>query len=215
VFAQDSFDRQLANGWGSAEIGGTYSSASRGFDAFSVDSGSALVRAGVDGSGWAWLGTESMRDVDVTVELTVPEPASGTVSAGPIVRVNDDGMYSVRLVSSGETAGLVVDLIEAGSDTDTRLLGPVALPVDLAEGGPVMVRVQAAGSDPTSLRARAWPAGDPEPTRWHVQLVDWAGRLQHAAGVGLSWAVTRAPAGGIDIEFDDLLALAIDPEQVQ
>ena len=215
AFAQDSFDREVANGWGTADLGGTYSSETRDFAALSVESGAALVLAGVESSGWAALGDESTRDVDVTVQVTLSHEGAGTVSAGPTVRTSDGGMYSVRLVTSGETAALVVDLVQASSELDARLRGPVTMPVDMAGGEPVMVRLQATGSDPTFIRARAWLAGRPEPAQWPVQVVDWTGRLQQPAGIGLSWKVAGLPTGGTDIKFDNLLALAIDPELVQ
>ena len=201
---------------GSAELGGGYSSASRGFSALEVANGSGRVQAGTDATGWAWLDAPSVRDVDVTVQITAADRGSGSVSAGPVVRASDKGMYSVRLEASGESVALVVDLVSTGADSDTRLVGPIGLPVEAPTAGrPVIIRVQATGSDPTSIRVRAWVVGQPEPHEWPVELVDWTGRLQHAAGVGVAWIVTGLPAGGVDIQFDDLLAQSIDPQAVR
>ena len=43
------------------------------------------------------------------------------------------------------------------------------------------------GSDPTTIRARAWPIGQAEPAGWQVTVVDWSGALQGAGAVGLGW----------------------------
>jgi hypothetical protein len=215
VFVRDDFQRDLAIGWGAADLGGDYSRSSRGFGALDVESGMARVRSGTSGSGWAWLSARLVRDVDVTVLVAATGEAAGSVSAGPVVRAGENGMYSVRLERVAGTAGLIVERIQPDEDADARLLGPIPVTEQaIAVGVPVKLRVEAIGSDPTTIRARAWPADQLEPTDWAVQLVDWSGPLQHAGGIGLSWGVSGLSDGGLDITFDDLLGLAIEPEVV-
>ena len=128
----------MSNGWGSAELGGGYRSAWRGFSALDVESGSGRVRVGTDASGWAWLDATAVRDVDVTLPVSAAVNGAGSISAGPVVRAGDNGMYSVRLEASDGSAVLLVDLIETGTDSDTRLVGPIAVPVEaFTDGRPV------------------------------------------------------------------------------
>ena len=54
-----------------------------------------------------------------------------------------------------------------------------------APGDRVQVRVQTFGTNPTTVRARAWWGG-PEPTEWAIVTTDDESSLQRAGGVGFS-----------------------------
>jgi hypothetical protein len=206
VVARDGFGRVSEHTWGTADLGGGYSYLAEGSGNISVGSGHATVQIGTDGAGWTMLSDPDMRDADVLVSLAFSEIPVGLVSAGLIVRAMDDAMYNVRVTSISGRANLVVELTTpAPGNEDELLAGPVALPeVVLAPGAFVRVRVQATGSDPTTVRAKAWLRGSAEPDAWQLSVVDWTGRLQFAGGAGLSWNVEHALPNGVDIYFDDL-----------
>jgi hypothetical protein len=68
----------------------------------------------------------------------------------------------------------------------------------------VWLRVQAVGSNPTTLRIRAWADGTAEPTNWHYSVADTSTALQTSGMVGLqtylSSSATNAP---VTFSFDD------------
>jgi hypothetical protein len=130
------------------------------------------------------------------------------------VRVTDDGLYRARVISSATGHWLVIEHVSSVVDQeDVVLAGPVAVPdVTFAAGGRVLVRVEAEGSDPTTISARAWPQGGVEPAEWQIEAVDWTGALQHEGYVGVAWQVQNVPEGGVDIAFDDLTGTTTDGE---
>src|SRR5205085_3157717 len=70
--------------------------------------------------------------------------------------------------------------------------------------GYVRVRVEVAGTSPTTLRIKAWADGQPEPAEWQYAATD-AQAIQGAGAVGLygflDWAATNGP---LTASFDDL-----------
>lgn len=214
LVARDNFGRVVDHGWGSADLGGGYSATAEGFAALSVESGRATTQVGPEGAGWAVLSDAEARDTEVLVSLGFQGSTEGQVSAGAVLRAIEDAMYSVRVLSSAGSTGLIIELTAAGPGNEDKLLaGPQPLPdVDLAPGRVIRLRAQTQGSDPTTIRARAWLLGNPEPAAWQISVVDWTGRLQHEGGVGLSWNVERAVPSGTDIAFDNLVAWSSDRE---
>ena len=212
VFVQDSFTRNAQHDWGEAELGGGYGMHIADFGAPSVDGTSALLKLGSEGSGWASTGT-GHRDVDVLATVAM-STAAGTVSAGPAVRVTDEGLYRARVVSSDTGVWLVIEHVSTvAAEDDIVLAGPVALPGVTYDGASqVMVRAEAEGSDPTTISAKAWMAGEEEPGDWQITAVDWTGALQHEGSVGVAWQVQNVPEGGVDISFDDLTGTTTDGE---
>ena len=212
IFTRDTFSRIVENGWGTADQGGGYSSNAVEFADQEVDGNVGLIKVGTDGSGWM-RGELPHRDVDVVATMSASAIA-GTVSAGPAVRVTDDGLYRARVISSETGVWLVIEHISSiDAEEDIVLAGPVALPaVTFAGGGKVQVRTQAEGSDPTTISAKAWMLGAPEPPDWQITAVDWTGALQQEGQVGVAWQVQNVPQGGVDIAFDDLTGTTTDGE---
>lgn len=72
--------------------------------------------------------------------------------------------------------------------------------------------VQAVGNAPTTLRARAWPAGTAEPTGWQVSGADATASLQQSGSIALraltSSGTTNRP---IEVRFDALRAVPAAP----
>lgn len=217
LIARDPFDRVADNNLGTADLGGSYNFRAEGFAGFKVGQGHASVQVGTEGAGWTVLNEAESRDTEMSVSVAFTGSAQGASSAGLVVRATDETVYSLRVVSAAGSASLIIELTTAGPGNEDELLaGPVALPdVSFGAGRVVRLRAQALGSDPTTLRARAWLLGNPEPNAWQISVVDWTGRLQLAGGVGLSWNVLDALPHGVDIEFNDLEVWATDSRGAQ
>ncbi|WP_432500095.1 hypothetical protein [Kineococcus gynurae] len=77
----------------------------------------------------------------------------------------------------------------------------------MAAGARWNLRVQAVDTNPTSLRAKAWPVGTAEPADWQLSVQDSSAGLQQSGGQGLSTyvagTITNSP---ITAGYDDLTA---------
>lgn len=210
VIVADTFNRVAEQGWGADELGGSYDSRSYGFADLSVAGGRAVVLAGTEGGGWTTANATHARDVDVLISFMFAA-RGGHVAGGPVLRATDDSAYVVLVTPMGGSVSFTIELWEHGQRT--VLSGPTL--VEGLSAGPgrlLRVRARAEESDPTIIRARAWLLGASEPDLWHASVIDWTGRLQAAAKVGLGWSVTGVAQGGADIYFDDFIARSNDPE---
>jgi hypothetical protein len=77
VKAQDTFNRTLASGWGTAEIGGSYTLQGPAAD-FRVDSGNGVIALNSPGSNRAaTLAGVSVRDTDIYFRVSTSKLAVG------------------------------------------------------------------------------------------------------------------------------------------
>jgi hypothetical protein len=206
TIVRDEFSRSQTTGWGSAEVGGTYTVA-----------GADSTLAVVDGSGHATatsvpkgvvLAGVAVHDVDMSFEFGVPSSSAEGVVIQCLLRGVSGASYRPTITLTAEGATVSIRAVDPGSNL--LLTSPVDV---IFEGAvpnePLHVRAQAVGSDPTTVRVRMWPASQPEPVAWQVSVIDWTGSLQHDGFVGLGWFLDEsAPADQVAITFDNLLALA-------
>jgi hypothetical protein len=206
--ARDRFERDERSGWGRADIGGAY----RAFGAATVvatESGAGVGRIDPTAPGGAALSSVSAHDVEIVFEVTGDALAEEGTYVAAVLRLLSEGMgYRPTLVinADGVPAATVRAVVHGD---ELSLVPPVALGPATAANG-LRVRAQAIGSDPTTIRLRAWPQDEPEPLVWHVSVIDWTGNLQHAGAIGLEWGgETRASTA--TLRFDDLVARANSP----
>jgi expansin (peptidoglycan-binding protein) len=79
----------------------------------------------------------------------------------------------------------------------------------------IWVRLQVLGANPTTLRMKAWLAGQPQPAAWQIEVADGESALQQAGSVGLRaflpGATTSSP---LTFSFDDLAVDSIGGEPI-
>lgn len=197
----DAFDRAATNGWGETDQGVAWSVQGPA-SGYSVADGTGLQvvpRAGATLTSTlpAVVGTDL--DVATTVRLDEEQTGGGTY-VSVIGRRVGTATYSARLrfLAGGAVA---VSLMRDGTTlTSANLTG-----VTYEPGDAIRVRVQVTGTDPTTLRAKAWTADAAEPESWLLTATDTTGNLQTAGHVGLatylSGSAAHAPA---TTRFDDL-----------
>ncbi len=195
VLAADTFGRTVANGLGTADVGGTWTNSSPAAN-FAVANGSAsLLVANLGGSASAYLNTVSATDVDATVDVgydkvehrrrvlhlphraahrhqRLPGQGSGHPHRHPgVPRPTVGGVETV--LSSGNVPGIY------------------------APGSVLRVRLQATGTGTTTLKAKAWYTTSSEPAAWNLTTTDTTASLQNPGAVGiytyLSGSATNAP----------------------
>lgn len=208
-FAADAFGRTVATGLGTADVGGLWR-VSGATTAYAVGGGTALLKFAAAGRTLdAALSDASAASTDLTFRASMDKPATGgglylTVGTR---RVTGVGEYraNVRLRPNGV---VLLGLARTAGTTETAIRAPAVVPgLTLGTGEDLMVRTQAVGANPTTLQARVWRVGTPEPTAWQVTATDSTAGLQASGHVGfnvyLSSSTTNAP---VTVRLDDLVA---------
>jgi len=215
VMAQDGYERDVPDGWGTAQFGGEYRSGGSG-QALSVSSGHGAVSLIPDGSGSAVLPSAIARDVSMRVTVRVAAAAStGSTDVSLVLRrIDSRSMYRPAVhVGPGGEVSATIDMLAVGRAE--RLAGPVAIPeLTGAPTSDLRVRADVAGSDPTTVSIRVWRAGEAEPADWQLSVVDWTGNLQGVGAIGVAWRLAdAAPETAVTLNIDDLEASTTDDEE--
>jgi trimeric autotransporter adhesin len=207
VLALDTFGRTAATGLGTADLGGawTLSSASTGY---AVADGRGSIRMStVAGGPSAWLGGVSTSNASVVTDIMLDkEPTGGGVYVTLLGRrINGVGDYraTLRHQANGTVQALIVRRV-GSTDTTLAVVNAVA-GLAPAPGRSVSARFEVSGTNPTTLRLKAWTAGSAEPAAWLLSTTDGTASHQVAGAVGLatylSGSATNAP---VTASFDNL-----------
>jgi len=208
TYAADAFERTLGNGWGTADVGGTYTLQGAS-SAFSVGSGLGQINlpsAGANRS--ALLDGVAQRDVDITFRVSVDKVASGgAYYVYAVARRNGNNAYRPKVILNvngtvSAHAGVVINNSESS-------LGPAVVVPGLtqAAGSFIWVRAQVSGADATTIRVKAWADGAPEPIAWQFSVQDSTAGVQGPGGVGLrTYLAGNVNNGPVVFGFDDLSA---------
>ncbi len=165
-YAADAFGRTVANGWGTADVGGAWSlmgSAS----AFSVSGGTGRMAMPTAGSSFvADLGGVSSSDTQVQVGVGLDKAPTGSGTYVSVIgrRLSSNTDYRVKLrFMSG---GAIVETLERVVSGTEVSLASVTAPVTYTPGAVVSVQLQVTGTSPTTLRSMIWLRGTTQPTAW-------------------------------------------------
>ena len=195
-FAKDLFARTAANGWGSADIGGAWSTYG-GSTNFSVGGGvGRLVTPAPAGGVTALLNGVSSTNTDLQLQMALDKmPTGGGQFFWAIGRGNSSDGYRAKVwVSSTGTLVLYLSKFVAGAETE---LTNKVITGSYVPGDTYQVRLQVFGTGTTSLQAKTWKVGTTEPTTWAVTATDTTASLQQAGAIGLvtylSKTATNAP----------------------
>jgi PKD repeat protein len=197
-FVLDEFNRNLATGLGSADVGGAWTTT--GASGFAVSGGDGLWKLTSAGaSRTAYLAGAPGDSSDLTMAFTADKVATGggiyATVLGRRVSSTDDYRLNLRLTNAGTLTASLGAL--KGSSTATALTSTVTVPGTYTAGTDVHVRLQVTGTNPTTIRAKVWLGGDSEPSSWTVSATDSHASLQVPGAVGLtgylSGSATNAP----------------------
>ncbi|GEK78845.1 PKD domain-containing protein [Agrococcus baldri] len=201
ALASDAFSRTVANGWGTAEVGGAWS-VSGGSSAFSVGGGRGVVTLAPSHTREARLPAVSARDVIVDVQVgTDVASVGGTASATVIGRLVGSSSYalSLRFQPGGV---LVVYLLRDNIALDSAVSS-------WAPGQRFQARLSVTGTSPTQLAAKVWPQSAAEPTAWQLTASDSTAVLQTAGIVSVRSAVSSSSAVSTTrLSYDELRVTA-------
>jgi len=204
--AADSFGRSQNNGWGNADIGGPYTLEGNTAN-FTVSNGAgSIVVPGAGSNRAAFLNNVNAGELDMEVRIAADKmPAGGAYFAYVEARHNGTSSYRGQLIFEPD-GSIRVDGTAVINGTESALGTQVTVPgVTATAGGYIRLRMQVTGSNPTTIRVKAWADGQTEPTGWQFTATDSRAAVQGPGGVGvrayLAKAVTDAP---VTFSFDDL-----------
>jgi trimeric autotransporter adhesin len=209
LIASDDFTRTLTGGWGTSDLGGPWALTGSASSASVNGAAGVVTMARASVGSRLNLGSLVSDDVDLRTSLSLDKlPVGGTtgMTESVIVRGNSSGDYRAKaqISPNGVLKAALYRLDAAGAQTVLAPLVSVA-GVSYKDGDVLSIRAQAVGTSPTTLRAKVWPQGSPEPDAWTVSAQDSTAGLQTGGSVGLmsylNAGVTNTP---IQARHDDL-----------
>ncbi len=197
--ATDTFSRTIASGWGSADVGGTWSIA--GGTRSSVANGVGVVTGiGPGKTLLATLAGVSVKDVDA--RATIKASVLNVYNSVEARRLADGSTYLGRVYATG--AGIPYLQVLRLNGSKEALLGQYQLPWKVAVNEAVTVQLQVAGDSAVAISARAWKAATTQPA-WQLQLTDLSSsRIAVAGSVAVRTYVSKSATASNNAAFDDI-----------
>ncbi|TFD56802.1 PKD domain-containing protein [Cryobacterium suzukii] len=199
--ATDAFSRTLATGLGTADTGGAWTTTGTASN-YSVSGGVGRLKAAAGATVNAYLSGVSLLDTDMLVTTTLQQDATGSGAYTSLIgrRVGTDD-YRVRMKNL--STGVVQLQLMRGA---TTLKAQNISGLTYTTGTAVQLRVQVIGSAPTTIRAKVWLLGTPEPSAWQTTATDSTAAMQTSGAVGLAFYLgSTATVTPVTATFDDLI----------
>ncbi|MFI6424077.1 LamG-like jellyroll fold domain-containing protein [Promicromonospora sp. NPDC050880] len=206
-FAVDTFDRTVSSGWGSATKGGawTLSGAASGY---SVAGGEGVMDLSAPGANRkAQLQDVAAADVEVRGVLSLDEISDGSGTFVSLTGRTGGFSSEYRAKVWVKATGAVQLQLVALQSAETTLAAVNVADLTVGPGERLAVRFQVTGTSPTTVRAKVWKAGTPEPATWRLTATDSTPELQDAGGVGYALSLSgNVTTGANVVRLDDLWA---------
>jgi hypothetical protein len=199
--ALDQFGRSTSNGWGSATVGGAWSTSGGAASDYDVNGTVGRHSHGTRNVfRYTSLNSLSLTDVEVRARLTIPVvPTGAEVNPFVLARANIGvGSYYFARLSVSTTSTVQLTLRKRLPAETLLATAPHVLP--FTAGATYHVRLQAQGS---TVRAKAWAVGGVEPVDWEVSATDTS-LTTGAVGLGTFVPTANTNALPITFTFDDL-----------
>jgi PKD repeat protein len=202
--AADAFAREVASGWGAADVGGAWTVNGTLSNA-SVTAGAGQLISAPGRTMRAVLPDVSRQDVAVQVDVMLPQAPSG---GGTFVTLGTQRVgttdYRSTLVFQG--TGSVVLRVERTVDGAATVLGSTTLPQRYVPGTSVTVRFETSGTGTTTLRSKVWATGTAEPAEWALTRTDSTAALQRAGALVLETYASSSATAAATVRIDNLWA---------
>lgn len=206
VLAADEFERTSASGWGTADVGGTWSTATGS----SVSGGVGLLSLMNSQTRVTTLSGTLPSGTDARVSVSTDKVANGGgahVNLAP--RKTAAGEYRAKLRISS-TGAVNVGVAKLVGTTETLVANRLLTGYTHTAGATLEVRVRTVSTGPsTTVQVKVWPQGQPEPVDWWVSATDSEAGLQGTGQLAITTYVSgTATNGPIGIAFDHLSVVA-------
>lgn len=181
----DTYNRTVTNGWGSSDVGGSWSIDGTASN-WSVSPGEGTISVAPGGEQRAGLSSVSVQNADIMTKLVLPMGSqSGSSDAYVLGRFTDGSTPSYYRVGLVQYPGASTIWIRAQRADGSYVTPDLNTGIPASPGATVFLRVEFQGTNPTSIRARAWADGTPEPSMWTLDTTDSTPNLQVPGEVGV------------------------------
>lgn len=210
VLAADDFERVVTNGWGQADVGGTWFTSGRSGE-HGVSDGLGRITMSVPGRGpRSVLQSMTTTDMEMEFDLTLDTMPTGRVDHSVVMREVNGHRYLgiVRIYPNGQIRVNLRSRIVGGANSSLSptLVVPGA---PYTAGTTLRVKAAATGTSPTQLRLKVWRATEEEPSDWTLTGSGNEGALQRDGSVGvLSYLSSSASSGGVSVLYDAFRVVA-------
>lgn len=178
--AEDDFSTAGASSWGTADVGGAWTSSGGAAGDYNVTSGRGThTMTSVNVSRRSFLNGSFAADLDFQADIQSSALATGASITGALIaRYTDvDNMYMARLAFT-TTQTVVLTIRKRVASVET-VLATFTTGITHAANTDVRLRFKLDG---TSLKARAWLPSSPEPEFWMCSTTDSSFTGQEAPG---------------------------------
>ncbi|MGW8762374.1 hypothetical protein ACWGN5_07725 [Streptomyces sp. NPDC055815] len=167
--ASDAFGRTVAGGWGTADVGGTWTTLGGTAGDYAVGSGIGTHTIATVNASRRTALTSPSADFDLYVDVATSATATGgSIFGGLIARsTGPDDLYYAR--TEFTTSGTVILTIRKRLAAVETTVATFTTPYAYTPGQFFRLRFNGRGS---TLRARVWPVGGGEPTAWQASGTD-------------------------------------------
>jgi len=198
--AADSFTRSVAIGLGVADTGGAWVTTGAASN-YSVAGGVGRLAAAAGSTVNAYLPDVSSLNTDVLVTTTLQQDVTGSGAYTSLIgrRVGtDDYRARVKTLSTGVVQ---LQLMHGATSLKTQNVADLTY----TTGSALQLRVQVTGSAPTTIRAKVWALGAPEPAAWQSTVTDSTAAMQASGAVGLAFYLGSTATAPVTATFDNLI----------
>lgn len=200
----DTFSRTVGSGFGSAELGGAWTTSG----ATSVANGAGQLPA-QPGKGPAANIRVASENVDVQAVVSFDDvgDADGGTGNGSYLSVTsrDSGKGSYLTQFAIQNGRVKISPLARVPPAPDVALGQDLTMVVVKPNEQLRLRVQVTGGLPTRLRAKAWKASEPEPAEWQSSVVDNSPALQQAGRVGIHHYLSASAKHDVTAALDEIV----------
>lgn len=213
--ARDHFQRELANGFGVADLGGQW--VVNGHSPSVANGEGVFSPKGVGTSAFASL-SPTVRDVELAVTWRSNWRPTGGIFLTLRARNNaGQADYLATLTWRPDTEATGLSVTVPNPDGGKGIATSIPLGAQLVDPAPARVRFQIVGSNPTTLRAKVWSLSQSEPAAWTIEIENSEPRVQGPGSFGLEAylsGLANVDAGKVpaQITIDHFEAIDLSPK---
>ncbi len=204
--ASDDFERTVASGWGTAPVGGTWSTGG----GLSVSDGVGKLSVGKSQTRASYLSALAVGDQDLSATISADRVADGGgLHTNLVAHRSSGGEYRLK-VRTTATGAVIVSLSKVVGTAESTLTSKTLTGVTFAAGDKLQAHLRTRTVDgTTTLSGNVWRAGGAEPTGWLLTATDSTAALQAPGQVGFSaYATGTVTNGPVLVSVDDFLVKA-------
>lgn len=207
ITLRHTFSVDSAGGWANADTGQACTVLAGPAADYSISTGKGRIALDTPGTTDRHVLTiaESVKDFDITAEMTVPATATGgAIATGLLGRVVDDNNFYMAQLLWGTAGTVTLELNKRVAGTFTTLVLASAF-IAYTANVPLSARLQMSG---TYLRAKLWDTATGEPADWTLVAFDDDAALTAAGPVGVyaNLQTGNNNATPVTVTFDNLQA---------